>query len=157
MKLNFSAIKKVNFKKGIMPGLLAVSVCLTGYIGMQNVKVVNENEELRHTEGGTSSTEWNRKSIDEFLSKANYIAESLSSSYPDWMDIETKLTALKTSYIDIKMKKLPREYDDALFFVQSAADTAVSVGIVGLDYNSTLKLLETRIKEVRQIEKEIID
>lgn len=157
MKLNFSAIKKLNFKKGIMPGLLAVSVCLTGYIGMQNVRLVNENEELKFTEGGTASTEWNRKSIDEFLGKASYILEGVKKSYPDWVEVETKLVGLKTAYLDIKTKKLPREYDDALYFVLSAADSIVSTGTAGLSYDSLLNILSDRIDEVKKIEKEIIE
>ncbi|EJR72739.1 hypothetical protein [Bacillus cereus] len=125
---------KKNIKQKALYGTLAASLLFSGFMVYTWDKVANDYNdlvdkynELKRTEGGTTATKWDNKNINKFLYHAEKMVNEAKNPLYDERAADIILMNIKSAFLEVKKMQLPREYEDAIFWVYSSADTLQSV------------------------------
>ncbi|EEL58149.1 MULTISPECIES: hypothetical protein [Bacillus] len=147
---------KKNIKQKALYGTLAASLLFSGFMVYTWDKVANdynnlvdEYNKLKKTEGGTATTKWDSKNINKFLYHAEKMVNEAKNPLYDEMTADIILMEIKNAFLEVKQLKLPREYEDAIFWVYSSADTLQSV------YTNDSFSSQTRETQRKTLEKQI--
>ncbi|WP_259384241.1 hypothetical protein [Bacillus thuringiensis] len=147
---------KKNIKQKALYGTLAASLLFSGFMVYTWDKVANdynnlvdEYNKLKKTEGGTATTKWDSKNINKFLYHAEKMVNEAKNPLYDEMTADIILMEIKNVFLEVKQLKLPREYEDAIFWVYSSADTLQSV------YTNDSFSSQTRETQRKTLEKQI--
>ncbi|MET3202832.1 UNVERIFIED_ORG: hypothetical protein ABID75_005818 [Bacillus proteolyticus] len=147
---------KKNIKQKALYGTLAASLLFSGFMVYTWDKVANdynnlvdEYNKLKKTEGGTATTKWDSKNINKFLYHAEKMVNEAKNPLYDEMTADIILMEVKNAFLEVKQLKLPREYEDAIFWVYSSADTLQSV------YTNDSFSSQTRETQRKTLEKQI--
>ncbi|MFJ7616179.1 hypothetical protein ACIQXX_26230 [Bacillus cereus] len=153
---------KKNIKQKALYGTLAASLLFSGFMVYTWDKVANdyndlvdEYNELKRTEGGTAATKWDSKNINKFLYHAEKMVNEAENPLYDKMTADIILMDIKNAFLEVKKLKLPREYEDAIFWVYSSADTLQSVytndSFSSQTRETQRKTLEKLIEKVKEL------
>ncbi|HDR8144543.1 hypothetical protein F8517_26655 [Bacillus thuringiensis] len=147
---------KKNIKQKALYGTLVASLLFSGFMVYTWDKVANdynnlvdEYNKLKKTEGGTATTKWDSKNINKFLYHAEKMVNEAKNPLYDEMTADIILMEIKNAFLEVKQLKLPREYEDAIFWVYSSADTLQSV------YTNDSFSSQTRETQRKTLEKQI--
>ncbi|MDA1764297.1 hypothetical protein PDK32_29205 [Bacillus cereus] len=147
---------KKNIKQKALYGTLGASLLFSGFMVYTWDKVANdynnlvdEYNKLKKTEGGTATTKWDSKNINKFLYHAEKMVNEAKNPLYDEMTADIILMEIKNAFLEVKQLKLPREYEDAIFWVYSSADTLQIV------YTNDSFSSQTRETQRKTLEKQI--
>ncbi|KUF34934.1 hypothetical protein P4J09_29750 [Bacillus cereus] len=155
---------KKNIKQKALYGTLAASLLFSGFMVYTWDKVANdynnlvdEYNKLKKTEGGTATTKWDSKNINKFLYHAEKMVNEAKNPLYDEMTADIILMEIKNAFLEVKQLKLPREYEDAIFWVYSSADTLQSVYTNDSFSNQTRETQRKTLEKQIEIVKELTD
>ncbi|MBJ8113478.1 hypothetical protein JDS99_28420 [Bacillus cereus group sp. N6] len=155
-------MKKFNIKKLVIGGMLAGSLAFSGYMIHMNDKLTNECNELidevdqlKQTEGGTSATKWDKTAINEVLDRAEKIVNDTKRNGFNELQTAVTLMELKEEFNNVKDLQLPREYENYIFRVYSTTDLMYTVFndsyMDDETKNITIELVEKSIKNAKEV------
>ncbi|MFE6708252.1 hypothetical protein ACFVEL_25480 [Bacillus thuringiensis] len=155
---------KKNIKQKALYGTLAASLLFSGFMVYTWDKVANdynnlvdEYNKLKKTEGGTATTKWDSKNINKFLYHAEKMVNEAKNPLYDEMTADIILMEIKNAFLEVKQLKLPREYENAIFWVYSSADTLQSVYTNDSFSSQTRETQRKTLEQQIEIVKELTD
>ncbi|MBO1582962.1 hypothetical protein [Bacillus sp. XF8] len=139
--------------KKVLFTLTTAAFLVTGCSSSDSSRVkelTKEIEELKKTEGGTASEEWDKQPITNVLEKAEEIVKESKMAVPDILTMKLSLTRLKWEFLNVRSERLPREYEDAILDVLLQADAFIAgyEQDTLMDKDPVIENLEKSIKKV---------